>query len=279
MDIKKVGKIPASRVSTGACLLGTSTILLCYSLAVGLGHVPAWFPMISDCAVYAPEKYPFRIGMILSSVLVFVNALLFYFYIDSRITRNVVDKISIILAGIACIGLAILAAVNEQEDNSVHSTAAVVFFFGYEAFMIISSIRLAFVPSYSKVSVYIKRFIALVAGILLGLFVHFSAHWGKYHIEIALIEWSAVLLILLYNGSMVFEFQAEYVAELLFAAPSSPKTSSSILTSPDSETVIPLSSFSSPSVYSYPSNNGFVPYYLPNNQMYFPVPMVAEYRE
>lgn len=167
-----------------------------------------------------------------------------------------------------------------------------MFFFGYEIFMIISSTRLARVPSYSKISICFKRVISVVTSILLALFVHYSmphlffffsffsfspicagSHWGKDHLYIAICEWSAVLLILIYNGSMSWEFQNEFVAELIFARPSTP----SPLT-PSS----PATSSPSPSaVYMYPGEHPFVPYYPPHQlqQMYVPLPMVAEYRD
>jgi len=45
-----------------------------------------------------------------------------------------VDKVGLILASIASFGLMMVGAINEQEDNAVHSGAAVVFFFGFEVF-------------------------------------------------------------------------------------------------------------------------------------------------
>jgi len=250
MDIQKVGKIPAGRVAIVACLLGSCTIIICYIIAVSLGHVPVWLPMISDCAVQAPEKYIFRIGMITAASCVFFTSVLFYFYIEYKVSRSVADKVALVLAGIASLGLATLAAVNEQEDNAVHSTAAVIFFFGYEVFMVISCIRLSQCSNTNRRSLFFKRLIAGVCAVLLGLFIHFSAHWGTYHIQIAMCEWSAVLLILLYNGSMCWEFKDEFAAEMIM----------------------------SPSSSSLPSTVAGIPFYHPlGRDMYSPLPMVAEY--
>eukprot|EP00026_Physarum_polycephalum_P012144 Phypoly_transcript_12420.p1 GENE.Phypoly_transcript_12420~~Phypoly_transcript_12420.p1 ORF type:complete len:209 (+),score=34.09 Phypoly_transcript_12420:182-808(+) len=180
--------------------------------------------MISDCAVQAPEKYIFRIGMITTASFVFCGSLFFYFYIDSKISKSVYDKVSLVLAFVASLGLATLAAVNEQEDNSIHGTAAVIFFFGYEIFMGISCARLASCPSVNRKSLRIKRTIAGVCAVLLGLFIYFSSHWSKYHIQIALCEWVAVLLILLYNGSMCYEFTEEFAAEMIMDPSTLPHT-------------------------------------------------------
>lgn len=182
--------------------------------------------MISDCAVYAPEKYPFRIGMIISACLIFCNAVLFYFYIGYKSARSAWDKVGVVLAGLASSGLAVVGAVNEQEDNAVHSTAAVIFFFAYEFFMVLGASRLSRIPSTLPRSLFIKRAIAAVTSVLLTGFVYFSQHWGKYHIQIAICEWLGVIFILLYNLSMVYEFSGEYAAEMIMgsSSPSLPTT-------------------------------------------------------
>jgi len=261
MDIEKVGKICATKVAVGASLLATTTILLCYTLAVSLGHVPAWLPMISDCAVYPPEKYPFRIGMIISSCLIYLSALFFYFYIGFKsTTKSAWDKPAIVLAGIASTGLAVVGAVNEDEDMRVHSTAAVIFFFCYEAFMCITTHRCAGL-SINPRSLAIKRFISVVTAFLLAGFVYFSQHWGKYHIQIALCEWFGVLFILLYNLSMCYEFQDEYAAEMLIAPSSSSLPTRSPVPTPTPHAVLP---------YPMPP---MAPVYH-SGAMYYPMPMM-----
>ena len=45
------------------------TILICYVLAVIYEHVPAWLPMISACGIDAPERYPFRVGLVVAALL------------------------------------------------------------------------------------------------------------------------------------------------------------------------------------------------------------------
>lgn len=94
-----------------------STIFVCYSLAVSLGHVPAWLPMISDCAVYSPEKYFFRWGMLLGAAAMAVQNILIY-GADKAYSKS---KWALFFSLLASFCLSILAVVNEAENNDVHS--------------------------------------------------------------------------------------------------------------------------------------------------------------
>ena len=92
-----------------------ATILICYAVAVTHGHVKPWLPMISDCAVYPPEKYPFRFGLALSS-----------FFIGAQIVAvhlaKGYSKVSLYLGLLASLGLGIVSVVNEDENNTVHGS-------------------------------------------------------------------------------------------------------------------------------------------------------------
>ena len=109
--------LPLPMVIKTACGLITGTILLCYALAVGLGHVPAWLPMISDCAVEAPERYPFRMGLVVGAFLLGLEVVAVY-NSDRVFSKN---KLCLYLGCIASFGLGIVGVVNEKEDNTVHS--------------------------------------------------------------------------------------------------------------------------------------------------------------
>eukprot|EP01111_Echinosteliopsis_oligospora_P000612 TRINITY_DN1068_c0_g1_i1.p1 TRINITY_DN1068_c0_g1~~TRINITY_DN1068_c0_g1_i1.p1 ORF type:complete len:267 (+),score=75.14 TRINITY_DN1068_c0_g1_i1:122-922(+) len=226
--MERVAKLRADWVSISAASVGTLTIGICYYLAVRLGHVPAWLPMISDCAVNAPEKYPFRVGMIVAPCLIFINATLFYFYVGGSKFggRRVVDKVALVMCGISAIGLMIVGAVNEQEDNSVHSAGALVFFIAQWVFELMATLRLR--NHSSKFSVYAKAIISVGSFISLALFAIYSGHWGKYHIRIAVCEWCGVLFIMAFHLSFACEFKDEYVCELITSSSSTTSTSSSL---------------------------------------------------
>lgn len=116
MDI--VDKISVPLVIHIAVLHILGTIFLCYGIAVCFGHVPSWLPMISACAVNSPEKYPFRIGMIVGACLMQVEVLLAY-HGNKGYSRS---KFCLVTGTLASIGLGIVGAVNEEENNTVHSS-------------------------------------------------------------------------------------------------------------------------------------------------------------
>ena len=92
-----------------------ATILICYAVAVTHGHVKPWLPMISDCAVYPPEKYPFRFGLALSSFFIGAQT------VAVHLAKGY-SKVSLYLGLLASFSLGIVSVVNEDENNSVHSS-------------------------------------------------------------------------------------------------------------------------------------------------------------
>ena len=115
MKVLAVEGLPSIIIAGSVVTFGT--ILLCYGLAVGLGHVPAWLPMISDCAVKAPEKYPFRMGIVVGAFLLGFEVVAVY-NSDRKYSK---DKICLFLGCIASLGLAVVGVVNEKEDNFIHT--------------------------------------------------------------------------------------------------------------------------------------------------------------
>lgn len=107
---------PSSLLVHGGVLEMLFTILLCYTLAVVNGHVPAWLPMISDCAVYAPEKYPFRLGVVVGASLLAVQAVTTYIANKS----SALAKPMAVIAVVASAGLATVGVVNEKENDNIH---------------------------------------------------------------------------------------------------------------------------------------------------------------
>ena len=92
-----------------------ATILICYAVAVTRGHVKPFLPMISGCAVDPPEKYPFRFGLALSSFFIGVQTVAVHL-------AEGYSKASLYLGLLASLSLGIVSVVNEDENNSVHSS-------------------------------------------------------------------------------------------------------------------------------------------------------------
>ena len=109
-----LSKVTAPSIIHFTVLEIAGVIILCYCLALGNGHVPAWLPMISDCAVLPPEKYPFRLGLVTGSLSLALNVLIVHN--ASRKGSNC----SLLIGLISCFGLSVAGVVNEDEDTIVH---------------------------------------------------------------------------------------------------------------------------------------------------------------
>ena len=112
-----IGSIPAPIVAYVGGLGALTTILLCYVLAVSFKHVPAWLPMISDCAVYAPEKYPFRAGIVITAAAFAVQTVVVY-NAERSFSKS---KVALALGLLSAICLTVIGVVNEDEWNTVHN--------------------------------------------------------------------------------------------------------------------------------------------------------------
>ena len=93
------------------------TIFSCYGIGVSLGHVPVWLPMISDCGVYSPEKYFFRLGLVIGSIFLYAESFLLY-NADKAFSNS---RLSMILSLLSSMGLAVVGVVNEKENDTVHT--------------------------------------------------------------------------------------------------------------------------------------------------------------
>ena len=109
-----LGTIRLSAIFHFAAVETVAAILLCYGLAVAYGHVKPWLPMISDCAVYPPEKYPFRFGIALGSLLMGAQVVMLH------LVKNY-SRISLGFGLLGAAALGVVAVVNEEENNSIHS--------------------------------------------------------------------------------------------------------------------------------------------------------------
>ena len=93
------------------------TLIICYVLAVTKGHACAWLPMISRCAVCPPEKYIFRIGIVLTSVGILFQVFTAY----NTNLKYSKSSLCLFLGTLAGVSLSIVGVVNEDEDHLVHA--------------------------------------------------------------------------------------------------------------------------------------------------------------
>jgi len=218
-----VDEVQARTATILGGITASLTIISCYLSAVILGHAPIWLPMISDCAVKPPEMYVFRVGMISAALLLQFNSIQMIFFLNSEKFggRKVSDTLGVWLASIACLGLAIVGAVNQDENKTLHGASAVIFFFGYEFYMILVTKRLSSFKgtAISPFSFYLKLTLTSICAVALVFFVYFSAHWGEYKIDIAICEWLGVSCIIAFNVSYCFEYKNTFVLAALEKAP------------------------------------------------------------
>jgi len=228
-SFKAVTKINATSIIKASFYLSTITILVCYIISVAQGHVEPWLPMISDCFVYPPSSYISRFGMTASALLLALNQLLIYFYLrSSRGGRQSGSSISYWVGGLGALGLCGVAAVNEDENGLIHGISAGFFFVGQLLMMSFQTGRSFKLVLHGSSSMRLRnvryKLTLTVVAIILGLaFAYFSTNWGKYHIEIAICEWLAVFIILLFNMSFISEMGDNvYLGEIFQALPSQP---------------------------------------------------------
>ena len=117
LKMKIIGKETLQFFIVQGATIVLGTIFTCYGLAASLGHVPVWLPMISDCAVYAPEKYLFRLGLVTGSIFLHIESILLY-NADKAFSNS---RLSMILSLMSSLGMGIVAVVNEKENNTVHT--------------------------------------------------------------------------------------------------------------------------------------------------------------
>ena len=73
--------------------------------------------MISDCAVKAPEKYPFRAGIVLAAAALAVLVVLVY-RAERTFTRS---KVAVVFGLLGAISLTVIGVVNVEEWPPVHN--------------------------------------------------------------------------------------------------------------------------------------------------------------
>jgi len=198
-----------------------ATMQTCYYIAVSLGHVKPWLPMISDCGCKIPETWLFRIGFITVAAFMGISSIAFRDYVRHRLhlsgikvgSLHVTNNALIYICGPSCLALAGLSSVNEDENTKLHGIFAVTFFLLYLIYMIMLVgflHRNSSLLNIKKHSLIIKEIIVLFCTVDLICFAIMSSHWSKYGLYLAITEWLAVYSILAFNVSFCWEFKTGY---------------------------------------------------------------------
>ena len=110
-----LGKVSLRTIINVGVVETASVIVLCYCLAVGLGHKKPWLPTISGCGENPPEEHFFRWGVFLSSLFPMLQAVVMR--AAGRIT-TVTSTLGFV-AGLCLSGVAVVQA---NEATHVHSS-------------------------------------------------------------------------------------------------------------------------------------------------------------
>ena len=214
-----IGLLSAQCVFRVCVYMWVSTIIVCYITAVSLGHVPAWLPMISDCAVSAPEKYVFRLGFISGANWLFASSLLYYLFFRAhasggadagagagaggalgwRVKFGIPPIASLVLAFLAAVSVAVVGAVSERENGKLHGFAAMSFFTLLQLYMVLTTYQMKETGLLNPVSYRLRVAINLMAVFTYGAFLVFTRDWSRNAVEIAICEWSFVSYIVIFE--------------------------------------------------------------------------------
>lgn len=184
----------------GGPLLMVITVAVTYAIAVSLGHVPPFLPMISDLQVFAPECYVSRVFMPLATFLMQVGVVMVCIWLDLDATRRVspflrwLDIAVATCTVIALGGFQVVGAVSELKDVTVHEIGALSAFVGLLLYFCAVNLRLFFARRRLPLSraCFALRLVAtagmamsLVAGVIL---VSLNGY-GNVRTEMAVLEW------------------------------------------------------------------------------------------
>jgi len=153
--------VPVARIVHGVLLLYLGTLFYCLYLYMAEGRAPrhSALPYISDTFVYPPGDWISRWALPLgSSCCLFVHGCLYYMdggginlLVQSTDTMDGGTKATgrvpvrtraapsiywYSLANVAMYGLSMVGCVNETEDWHLHSRGAMIYFVGYDVYMI-----------------------------------------------------------------------------------------------------------------------------------------------
>lgn len=110
-----------------------ATVAISYSISVGLGHVPAEFPYISDTGTYTPESCIFGQLLNIAAGLAFATIYIRYKHViecQQYLTPRVLlwNKIALVLGSLAALGMSMVANFQETSVMTCHATGAYLCF-------------------------------------------------------------------------------------------------------------------------------------------------------
>ncbi|XP_077994802.1 DNA damage-regulated autophagy modulator protein 1-like isoform X1 [Glandiceps talaboti] len=123
-----MGWLPISVV-----IMISATFVISYCISVVLGHVPAEFPYISDTGTYQPESCIFGQLLNITAALAFMTIYVRYKQVveynrEASARVLTVNKVSLVLGGLACLGMSMVGNFQEKSIQSMHLVGAFMCF-------------------------------------------------------------------------------------------------------------------------------------------------------
>ncbi|XP_070553085.1 DNA damage-regulated autophagy modulator protein 2-like isoform X2 [Ptychodera flava] len=213
-------------------IMVAATFTISYCISVGLGHVPAEFPYISDTGTYIPESCIFGQLLNITAALAFATIYVRYKQVQEynreaspAILRA--NKIALVIGGFACLGMSMVANFQEGRILFAHLFGAFMCFgcgvvYEFMHALIPCEMRVGYPPASTRRVRLLLAFIGLVGLICTSVFAALAntkwhgddqTKWkpedGGFteHIFSTAFEWVLAISFLSYFFTFVREFQ------------------------------------------------------------------------
>jgi len=216
-EARRLGRIEVSTLLRALLLFSWGSLVLCYVITVSLGHMPVFLPMISDCFVYAPEKYVSRLAVVtfggvgMGSSVVIIHIYLRNYSVQAEgvlgAVVSAVNWFSFALGIIGSCGLAGVGAVPENDgDGSLHVALATTFFMCFAFQMLTVTAMLEVQDRFAHPH---SRAIKIILLIMEWSFLYgITQIWNGPRTYQAILEWSSALVVFLWMSSLSYEIKA-----------------------------------------------------------------------
>ena len=126
-----------------------------------------------------------------------------------RCLNKYINCIVRVCVQLGLLGFLTCIAINEHDDDRLHSMSALIFFTTQNIFFysIIAHLYFSTIQMYHKKSIILKSFLSILFTILLivtGILGNYN-NWKLYCVKIALLEWSSVFIITLFHLTLKWD--------------------------------------------------------------------------
>jgi len=202
-------------------------VLLSFGLSVFHERDSVLFPLVSYSVLSSPEIYIYRIGLIISSVLILMKILLLFVYFANENVGglHVFDRISVVFGMIVSVSCALMAGISKDDSFVLHAVAAACFYTAMQGYLLFSSLRLLHIllrvktHSFTRRSFGIKFSITAISLCCYILFAKFCFNFNEYYYAAGAMEWIMYFTFTLFVDSFALDFSKSFVVEIWLLSP------------------------------------------------------------